>query len=131
MMHHFQLEWVKCGKAACRSCPHGPYLYEYSTVDGKRHKRYVGRKGANSLYMELLQQRLLAKKRCPYWYLLGLIGCHSNDSPRVCRKKYRALGKLLKSSKRKDALERLQLAAFAYVALFPYFEAKKPERTRG
>lgn len=34
---------VKCGKAACRSCPHGPYWYAYWTEDGRRRTKYVGR----------------------------------------------------------------------------------------
>lgn len=34
---------VKCGKAACRSCPHGPYWYAYWTEAGRRRSRYIGR----------------------------------------------------------------------------------------
>lgn len=34
---------VKCGKAACTSCPHGPYWYAYWTEDGRRRSRYIGR----------------------------------------------------------------------------------------
>jgi len=34
---------VKCGKASCTSCPHGPYWYAYWREDGKRRSRYIGR----------------------------------------------------------------------------------------
>jgi hypothetical protein len=34
---------VKCGKASCTSCPHGPYWYAYWREDGRRRSRYVGR----------------------------------------------------------------------------------------
>ncbi len=36
-------QWVRCGKASCRRCPHGPYWYAYWTEDGKRRSRYVGK----------------------------------------------------------------------------------------
>lgn len=36
-------EYVRCGKAGCRSCPHGPYWYGYRTRDGKTEKKYFGR----------------------------------------------------------------------------------------
>lgn len=36
-------EWVKCGKAGCGGCPHGPYWYAYWKVKGKLHKEYIGR----------------------------------------------------------------------------------------
>ncbi len=38
---------VKCGKAACTRCPHGPYWYAYWREDGKRRSRYVGRLDAD------------------------------------------------------------------------------------
>ncbi len=34
---------VRCGKAACSRCPHGPYWYAYWTEDGRRRSRYIGR----------------------------------------------------------------------------------------
>ncbi len=34
---------VKCGKANCTQCPHGPYWYAYWWEDGKRRSRYVGK----------------------------------------------------------------------------------------
>ena len=34
---------VRCGKAGCTKCPHGPYWYAYWREDGKRRSRYVGR----------------------------------------------------------------------------------------
>ena len=37
-------EYVKCGKANCNSCPHGPYWYIYYHSDeGKMKKRYYGK----------------------------------------------------------------------------------------
>ena len=34
---------VRCGKASCTACPHGPYWYAYWHEDGKRKSRYVGK----------------------------------------------------------------------------------------
>jgi hypothetical protein len=39
----YRLETVRCGKAACQSCPHGPYWYAYWREDGKLRSRYVGK----------------------------------------------------------------------------------------
>jgi hypothetical protein len=36
-------QWVKCGKATCGKCPHGPYWYAYWREDGRRRSRYVGK----------------------------------------------------------------------------------------
>ena len=36
-------QMVRCGKAACTRCPHGPYWYAYWTENGKRRSRYIGR----------------------------------------------------------------------------------------
>jgi hypothetical protein len=33
---------VRCGKAACTTCPHGPYWYAHWTEDGRRRSRYIG-----------------------------------------------------------------------------------------
>ena len=38
----FRLEDVRCGKATCTRCPHGPYWYAYWREDGKLRKRYLG-----------------------------------------------------------------------------------------
>jgi hypothetical protein len=38
----YQLEAVRCGKAACVSCPHGPYWFAYWRHAGKQRKRYLG-----------------------------------------------------------------------------------------
>lgn len=34
---------VRCGKASCTRCPHGPYWYAYWSEDGKRRSRYLGK----------------------------------------------------------------------------------------
>jgi len=34
---------VRCGKANCSRCPHGPYFYAYWWEDGKRRTRYLGK----------------------------------------------------------------------------------------
>lgn len=36
-------QMVKCSKANCRSCPHGPYWYAYWRENGKVRSRYIGR----------------------------------------------------------------------------------------
>jgi hypothetical protein len=39
----YQLEKVRCGKGACKSCPHGPYWYGYRRTGGKLKSWYVGK----------------------------------------------------------------------------------------
>lgn len=39
----YQSKEIRCGKQACKSCPHGPYLYRHRTVDGKSVCEYVGK----------------------------------------------------------------------------------------
>jgi hypothetical protein len=39
----YRQEHVRCGKAACSSCPHGPYWYAIWKEDGRTRKRYIGR----------------------------------------------------------------------------------------
>lgn len=34
---------VRCGKANCGACPHGPYWYAVWWEEGRRRTRYVGR----------------------------------------------------------------------------------------
>ncbi|MCT7971096.1 hypothetical protein [Laspinema olomoucense] len=36
-------ELVRCGKATCKTCPHGPYWYEYWSEGGKRRSKYLGK----------------------------------------------------------------------------------------
>lgn len=36
-------QWVRCGKASCSRCPHGPYWYAYWREDGRRRSRYLGK----------------------------------------------------------------------------------------
>lgn len=36
-------QWVRCGKEACTTCPHGPYWYAHWREDGRRRSRYVGK----------------------------------------------------------------------------------------
>jgi hypothetical protein len=54
----YELEKVRCGKPACKSCPHGPYWYAYRTTNkGKVVKRYIGKK----LPPEIRQKILTSK----------------------------------------------------------------------
>jgi hypothetical protein len=39
----FRYETVRCGKANCTRCPHGPYWYAYWKEGGRTLSRYVGR----------------------------------------------------------------------------------------
>jgi hypothetical protein len=40
----FQQEYVRCGKRNCRSCPHGPYWYEYWRGPRGTQKKYWGKR---------------------------------------------------------------------------------------
>ncbi|MBW3594723.1 MAG: hypothetical protein KY391_04020 [Actinobacteria bacterium] len=39
----YRLETVRCGKASCTTCPHGPYWYAYYRDGGRLRSRYIGR----------------------------------------------------------------------------------------
>lgn len=39
----FRYETVRCGKANCTKCPHGPYWYVYWKENERTRSRYVGR----------------------------------------------------------------------------------------
>lgn len=39
----YRQEFVRCGKDACSTCPHGPYWYAYWKEDGRTRSCYVGR----------------------------------------------------------------------------------------
>ncbi|MCG3207800.1 MAG: hypothetical protein FOGNACKC_01400 [Anaerolineae bacterium] len=39
----YQLERVKCGKATCRKCPHGPYWYAYFRRGKRLVSKYIGK----------------------------------------------------------------------------------------
>lgn len=40
----YELNEVRCGKANCTKCPHGPYWYMTMNLrDGRKVKKYVGK----------------------------------------------------------------------------------------
>ena len=39
----FRQERVKCGRAGCTKCPHGPYWYAYWREAGRLRSRYIGK----------------------------------------------------------------------------------------
>ena len=39
----YRQEHVRCGRANCTRCPHGPYWYAYWREDGRTRSRYVGK----------------------------------------------------------------------------------------
>lgn len=39
----YRSEYIRCGKAGCRKCPHGPYWYAYWKESGKTRKKYCGK----------------------------------------------------------------------------------------
>lgn len=39
----YRLEHVRCGKAGCTRCPHGPYWYAYWRERGRMRSRYIGK----------------------------------------------------------------------------------------
>ena len=38
----YRREEVRCGKANCTRCPHGPYWYAYWREEGRLRSRYLG-----------------------------------------------------------------------------------------
>jgi hypothetical protein len=41
---HYRQEMIRCGKSACKCCPHGPYWYAYTRRGAFLKKVYVGKK---------------------------------------------------------------------------------------
>ncbi len=39
----WEQEYVRCGKSACKSCPHGPYWYRYKREGKNVKKEYCGK----------------------------------------------------------------------------------------
>jgi hypothetical protein len=39
----FRQEKVRCGRASCTRCPHGPYWYAYWREGGRLRSRYIGK----------------------------------------------------------------------------------------
>lgn len=39
----FRQESVRCGRANCTRCPHGPYWYAYWREGGRVRSRYIGK----------------------------------------------------------------------------------------
>lgn len=39
----FRQEMVRCGRATCTRCPHGPYWYAYWREGGRLRSRYIGK----------------------------------------------------------------------------------------
>jgi hypothetical protein len=39
----YRQQSVRCGKAGCTRCPHGPYWYGYWRENGKLRSRYIGK----------------------------------------------------------------------------------------
>lgn len=39
----YRRQLVRCGKAGCTKCPHGPYWYAYWREDGRIRSRYIGK----------------------------------------------------------------------------------------
>ena len=39
----YRQEAVRCGRASCTRCPHGPYWYAYWREGGRLRSRYIGK----------------------------------------------------------------------------------------
>lgn len=39
----FRQQMVRCGRANCGRCPHGPYWYAYWREGGRLRSRYIGK----------------------------------------------------------------------------------------
>jgi hypothetical protein len=46
----YRREEVRCGKANCTRCPHGPYWYAYWRENGRLRSRYLGSAKAREPY---------------------------------------------------------------------------------
>lgn len=92
MTETFRCEYVRCGKANCRTCPHGPYWYAYTHRKGKVKKRYVGRK--HSPFEEPLQETpnpddaIFNSKEATVSLALKILECDAPPTHAKCRHAY-------------------------------------------
>lgn len=60
---HYQQEYVRCGKPACKACKgsigHGPYWYAYTRTGAMLRKTYVGKELPENVQAD-------AKQASPY-----------------------------------------------------------------
>jgi len=52
----YRREEVRCGKANCTRCPHGPYWYAYWREDGRLRSKYLGSAQARELHQPRTMQ---------------------------------------------------------------------------
>ena len=48
----YRQEPIKCGRANCTRCPHGPYWYAYWREGGRLRSRYIGKELPKSVSVE-------------------------------------------------------------------------------
>lgn len=92
----YSRKYVRCGKAGCRSCPHGPYWYRYRHADGKTYCEYVGKRAApegEESWQKIDERwdRIFARRTATVALACEILGIDEGTSFEVARKVYRRL----------------------------------------
>jgi hypothetical protein len=69
--------WRRCGKAACRMCPHGPYWYAFEWRNGRTMSHYVG---ANLPYYVISESSVQAELELQGFRWQGCMVYHASDA---------------------------------------------------
>lgn len=118
-----RLEYVKCGKDSCKSCPHGPYWYGYRKVAGRTKKKYIGKHypGGNDNWTKLDVQEcyldgVFLKVTCSVELCRLVLGLPIGFDLKMAKKRFKQLSVTHGEGRRGDehVLKR-SLAAITYL----------------
>jgi len=94
----FQCEYVRCGKATCKRCPHGPYWYQYWREDGWTRKRYHGKNKPEGCRWPWEEERqahpwdaIFNRRTATRGLALTILGLTADASTADVKKAYKAL----------------------------------------
>ena len=117
----FQAKYIRCGKATCRSCPHGPYWYRYWREGKKTRCEYVGkvdpRKDADKGEEETCRlDEIFDRRKATAKLAFEILGLPAQVNEQAAKKAYRDLSKKLHPDRGGDHRSFVRLnAAWSYL----------------
>lgn len=115
MKEWIRSEYVKCGKAGCRRCPHGPYWYAYFREDGKMRKRYLGKTDPRKGAVPDPWDAIFSRSKASLTLACEILGITLGASEKAAKEAYRTLSLLHHPDRGGEAKKMSQLnAAWEY-----------------
>jgi len=93
----FRREYVKCGKAGCKKCPHGPYWYQFWREGAKVKKKYIGKELPTGADPEQPKagpdplDQIFERRGATVELACQILGCSKTASLELMQKQYRKL----------------------------------------